>query len=179
MAGLADAFRIKVRRMLGLPEDPGKPPDLMRLGLYPAQIVAQNADGTLDVKPVNPDIPGDKNVRMFVGVAGATVKPVPGAVVLLGWEEGDPGKAFCAPIFYSGGSLLSLTIADQAGDALVLGNGLAQLKGGGAAQVNAGASGLALGTNPTKTPVLTVGAVDSMGVPVTNAPTNTGTVTAG
>ena len=149
---------------------------------YVCQVVSQSADlTTVDISPVgarNKQLLGGLQRVAVRGGGGDKVQFVPGATVLLGWDGGDPRSAYvCSGL--SSDAVLGRTIADQAGDALALGSGSAQLKGAGATQVNASASGLALGTNVIRTPVLTVGAVDSLGVPVTNAPTNTGTVTAG
>lgn len=73
-----------------------------------------------------------------------------------------------------------ITATDKNGTALKLdGAGNASVKVGGATWVAISSSAMTLGSNPAATPVLTVGAVDSMGVPVTNSPTNTGTVKAG
>ncbi len=62
------------------------------LALYPANVVAQNADGTLELQPDDPRWPGFSNVPIRYGVPGITAKVASGARVLLGFAGGDPRK---------------------------------------------------------------------------------------
>lgn len=59
--------------------------------LYPSKVVAQNADGTLELRPDSDRLPGLSKVPVRLGVPGS-VKVSGGARVLLGFEEGDPGR---------------------------------------------------------------------------------------
>jgi hypothetical protein len=114
MAGVSDRLRAVIRAALGLPKDPGAPPDLMRLGLYPARVDKCASDGSVvDVTPDDPRISPEKNVRLVVPIAGAVMTFAPGAIVRLGWEKGDPSRPFCVPIFDAGASLLSLGIGSS------------------------------------------------------------------
>jgi hypothetical protein len=108
--GVTDALRAVIRAAVGLDVDPGTPPDLMRLGLYPAQVQAVASDGsTLDVAPADTRISGEKNVQLRVGVPGQVAIVQPGAVVLLGWEGGDPKRPYCVPHWDQGANVSKLT----------------------------------------------------------------------
>lgn len=114
MAGVSDRLRAVIRAALGLPKDPGAPPDLMRLGLYPARVDKCASDGSVvDVTPDDSRISPEKNVKLVVPIAGAVMTFAPGAIVRLGWEKGDPARPFCIPIFDAGASLLSLAIGSS------------------------------------------------------------------
>lgn len=150
--------------------------------LYVCQVQGQSSDlTTVDLAPQ-----GARNKSLIGGLQrvpvragqGIKIQFTLGSTALLGWDGGNPASPY-AIAGLSGDSPLSIALADSVGDALTLGNGQAYVKAGGSAQVSATATGLTLGTNMLATPVLTVGSVDSLGVPVTNAPTNTGTVLAG
>lgn len=114
MAGVVDTLRSAIRAAVGLPDDPGSPPDLMRLGLYRARVDKCASDGsTLDVTPEDKRISPEKNVKFCVPIAGAVIVMQTGAIVHLGWEGGDPGKPYCAPMFDLGASLTSLAIGSS------------------------------------------------------------------
>lgn len=57
--------------------------------LYPAKVVSQNSDGTLELRPDLEKLPGLSNVP-YRGLPGITVKVASGARVLLGFENGSP-----------------------------------------------------------------------------------------
>jgi hypothetical protein len=189
---LSDTFRVLVRRIVGLPDDEGQPPHVDRLAHYRARVDTCASDGsTLDVTPEDKRISAEKNVPLRVGVPGSTAVIQPGAIVWLGWDAGNPAKPHCLPC-YESANVTKLVFTDVAGDSIELSNGTVTIKANAqlkydAASVTITASGVAaikgatvqLGNNPIKTPVLTVGAFDALGVPVTNSPTNTGTVLAG
>lgn len=111
---ITGTLRAVVRAIVGLPADPGAPPDLLRLGLYPARVDVCAADGSkMDVTPADGRISPAKNCRVRVGIAGATAEVLPGCVVLLGWERGDPGKPYCLPIWDIGSTVRRLTLEAQ------------------------------------------------------------------
>lgn len=62
------------------------------LALYPASVVVQHADGTLDLQPDDARLPGVTGVPMRLGLPGVTVRVSAGARVLLGFEGGDPAR---------------------------------------------------------------------------------------
>lgn len=68
------------------------------LKLYPAVVVAQNSDGSLQLIADDPKVRGDghNNVRVRHGLPGISVTVSQGARVRLGFEEGDPSKPFAA-----------------------------------------------------------------------------------
>lgn len=109
--GVSESFRALIRAVVGLPSDPGAPPDLMRLGLYRARVDAVAEDGaTVDVTPEDPRISRQKNAKLLVGIPGSESVVKPGAVVHLGWERGDPAKPYCTPLWESGATVEQLII---------------------------------------------------------------------
>jgi hypothetical protein len=126
MGLISDELRALVRRILRLPEDPGQPPDLVRLGLYRARVDV--CDGsTVDVSPEDPRISPEKGVPLLVPIPGAVVNVSPGAIVHLGWEKGDPSRPYCTPIWEAGATLVSLSIGTSA-DAVVTASDIAAIK---------------------------------------------------
>lgn len=59
---------------------------------YAAKVVSQNADGTLELAPDEPRVPGLSKVPIRLGVPGVSVKVAPGSRVLVGFENGDPRR---------------------------------------------------------------------------------------
>lgn len=115
MGGPVDEFRGAARAAVGLPADPGEPPDLMRLGMYRARVDSAAADGsTLDVTPDDKRIAPEKGAPLRVGIPGAVAIVQPGAIVMLGWERGDSSKPYCEPSWESGATVLKLQINAQA-----------------------------------------------------------------
>lgn len=60
--------------------------------LYPAKVIAQNGDGTLELKPEDETMPGVSRVPIRVGIPGVSVTVKPSARVLMGFEAGDPQR---------------------------------------------------------------------------------------
>lgn len=178
MAGVADAFRAMVRSIVGLPEAEGQAPLLLLLGRYSATVEAQNADGTVDVRPVDSRVPGAKNVKVRVSPPGVSWTVSVGASVLLGWIGGDPAQPYCSPDWDSGALVTKLTFADAAGDSLDISAGVVTIKIGGVIVFQASASSVGLGL-VRSLPFLYQGSVDSMGVPVTNNPAASASIVKG
>lgn len=80
--------------------------------LYPAKVLANNSDGTLELQPDDVRLPGLSRVPMRLGLPGVTVKVAPGSRVLLGFEAGSPSRPV-ATIWESSG-LLEVTISAAA-----------------------------------------------------------------
>lgn len=59
---------------------------------YECRVVVQNADGTLELMPDDPKIPGLSGVRIYSGIPGVTVTVSPGARCLLEFAGGDPSR---------------------------------------------------------------------------------------
>lgn len=57
--------------------------------LYPAKVVSQNSDGTLELQPDGDVMPGLSKVPIRLGLPGVTVKVKKDARVLVGFESGD------------------------------------------------------------------------------------------
>jgi hypothetical protein len=69
-------------------------PNFDFLAAHWARVVAQNADGTLELVPDDSRIPGRSNVPIRYGVPGVKATVAPGARVLLEFAGGDPSKPF-------------------------------------------------------------------------------------
>lgn len=63
------------------------------LGLYPARVVAQRADGALDLVPDSPRVAPCQGVP-YRTLRGLSVEVSAGARVLLGYEGGDPSRPY-------------------------------------------------------------------------------------
>lgn len=73
------------------------------LALYPARVVVQRSDGTLDVQPDSPRIP-PMTERPYRGpVHGARLTIPAGARVLVGFASADLRAAYCLPAYEPGG----------------------------------------------------------------------------
>ena len=66
------------------------------LAMYPCQIVSQNSDSTLELKPDDARLPPYSNVPLRLGIPGCTVTVASGSRALVGWYAGDPSKPFAA-----------------------------------------------------------------------------------
>lgn len=62
------------------------------LALYPAKVVSQNADKTLELIPDDTRFKGIKSVPIRLGLPGCSVDVAGGSRVLLGFEAGDPSR---------------------------------------------------------------------------------------
>lgn len=65
---------------------------LDHLALYPATVVQQRADGTLDLSPEDARVPSCQGVPIRLGLPGVTVTVPAGGRVLLGYSNGDPSR---------------------------------------------------------------------------------------
>jgi hypothetical protein len=81
------------------------------LGLFPARVVAQNADLTLELVPDDSSLPrGLSNVKVQHGLGpGVQVKVAPGARVLLGFRGGKPDEPFAC--LWESGALQELVVS--------------------------------------------------------------------
>lgn len=108
---LTQKLRKVVRAIVGMPEDPGQPPLIDRLAWYRAEVTACASDGsTCDVQPEDSRISPENGVKVLVGIPGASAVVQPGAVVMLGWERGDPARPRCLPIWEAGATVTKLII---------------------------------------------------------------------
>jgi hypothetical protein len=80
------------------------------LGLYPAKVVAQNSDFTLELVPDESTLPGGvSNVPIENGLGpGVQVKVSAGARVLLGFRRGNPDEPFAA--LWESGTMTELVV---------------------------------------------------------------------
>lgn len=81
------------------------------LALYRARIVAQNADGTLEVELDDKRMPGMSHVPLRTFLPGVEVRVKSGGHVLVGFESGDPTRPVAT--LFDGGAIDSLTITAE------------------------------------------------------------------
>lgn len=80
------------------------------LGLYPARVDAQSADGkTVDLTVDDSRIGTASKVPLRLGIPGTTAKVSAGARCLLGWDGGDPSKRYAA-LWDDGATVTEITI---------------------------------------------------------------------
>lgn len=89
------------------------------LALYPARVLLQRADGSLDLVPDSSRLPPLTAVPLRVAVPGARVTVPAGARVLLGFESGDPTRP-AAGLFEGGDAQRAAARVDDAVDIGVL-----------------------------------------------------------
>ena len=83
------------------------------LEVHPAQVVAQNADGTLELKPDDPTMPGLSKVPLRTPWPGLTFKVAPESRVQVLCPAGDPGAQVSALWEPAAGSTLELVVTGQ------------------------------------------------------------------
>ena len=81
---------------------------LDHLALYPAVVVQQRADGTLDLVPEDARVPSCQGVPIRLGLPGVTVAVPAGGRVLLGYENGDPSRPVAT--LWESGTVTRITI---------------------------------------------------------------------
>jgi hypothetical protein len=74
---------------------------------YAATVIAQNADGTLELQPDDPRLPGLSGVPIRYGVPGLAAKVAPASRVLVGFEAGSPAHPIAT--VWESASIISLT----------------------------------------------------------------------
>lgn len=79
------------------------------LALYPAKVIAQRGDGSLDVVPDDGRFAGLSGVPVRYGIPGVTATVAPGARVLIGFAGGDPSRPIAE--FWESATLISLSFA--------------------------------------------------------------------
>lgn len=81
---------------------------LDHLALYPAVVVQQRSDGTLDLSPEDPRVPSCQGVPIRLGIPGVTVTVPSGGRVLLGYANGDPSRPYAS--LWESGTVTRITI---------------------------------------------------------------------
>ena len=72
-------------------------PRLDYFALYSAKVVTQgSAPNALDLQPDDSRIPPMGGVPIRHGLPGVSIHVTTGSTVLVGWENGDPSRPFCA-----------------------------------------------------------------------------------
>lgn len=80
--------------------------------LYPAKVVAQNADGTLELQPDDTRLPSQSKVPIRLGIPDAAVKVSAGARVLMGFAGGRPEEPIAT--IWESGTVTELRLNGQA-----------------------------------------------------------------
>lgn len=62
------------------------------LAMYPAKVVSQNGDGTLELKPTSDRMPGMSRIPIRYGVPGVRAKVKRDSYVALEFEQGSPSR---------------------------------------------------------------------------------------
>lgn len=62
------------------------------MAMYPARVVSQNGDGSLELKPDDTRLPGMSKVPIRYGIPGVKVKVPSGARVAIEFERADPAR---------------------------------------------------------------------------------------
>jgi hypothetical protein len=79
-------------------------------GHYSAKVVVQSPDRmTVDLQPDDLRLPSMAKVPIKLGIPGATVVVAAGDSMLIGWENGDPQRAY-ASLFPTGDKMYTLSI---------------------------------------------------------------------
>ena len=107
------------------------------LAQYPAKVVTQNGDGSLELVPDDTRLPTYSAVPIRYGVPGVSAQVAPGARVLLGFAGADPQKPIAE--LWESASVVSLTVTGATVN-LATGTGTIVNIGGATSQVNLGAA---------------------------------------
>ncbi len=76
--------------------------------LWPARVISQGTDGTLEVFLDDESMPHEVGVPIRLGIPGTEVKVKPGSRVLIGYEQGNPSKPYAS--LWEGTELDEITI---------------------------------------------------------------------
>lgn len=87
-------------------------PRIDYLASWPAVVKAQNADGSLDLQPDDPRLPGVQGIPIAYGIPGIAVTVKTGSRVSLSFAAGDPSKPR-ATVWDSSSVGTVIVIADQ------------------------------------------------------------------
>jgi hypothetical protein len=96
-------------------------PRLDYFGRYRAKVVADSANGLLDVLPDDDRIPSMGGVPLRMGGPGMSVIVKAGAYVNVGWNGGDPASPFCEA--WDSGDDSAIQIVIKASQGIFLGDG--------------------------------------------------------
>lgn len=108
------AFQSMLDHMLGSQLD--------YLARYPSTVVAQDADGSLQLKPDDARLPGLTGIPIWPGLPGVSMTVPVGARVLLAFAAGDPAM----PIAEMWGSGTPLTLVFDASTSIKFGDNALQ-----------------------------------------------------
>jgi hypothetical protein len=88
-------------------------PTIAYHGFYSAKVVVQSGDRkTVDLQPDDTRLPPMAQVPIKLGIPGSTVVVPAGDTMLIGWENGDPQRAY-ACLFPTGDTLKVLSITAE------------------------------------------------------------------
>jgi len=105
--------------------------------LYPAKVVSQNDDGTLELRPDDTRLPGLSKIPIRYGIPGLTAKVAAGARILLGFEGGNPHSPIATLWESASVTEIQLSIAAGGKVNIVAGaNGSVNVETGAGGEVN-------------------------------------------
>lgn len=78
---------------------------------YPAEVVGQNDDGSLEIKALHPKIAGLSRILIRYGVPGVRAKVKRGSLVLVGFEAADPQRPYASDFAHDAIDELTITVA--------------------------------------------------------------------
>ncbi len=152
-------------------------PNIDFMTLYEAKVISQSSDLlSVDIQPTDNDLPGMNNIPIRIGVAGITIKLIPNALVMLGFNGGSPSGAYVTS--FKNEHIEKIIITDIANDTLTMTNGGLVFKSGGVTLLDVSMTAVKLYTVGS-IPILNLGSTDSLGVPVTQLPGSTNLVLGG
>lgn len=122
------------------------------LGMYPARVVQQRADGALDLVPDDARLPSCQAVPIRYGLPGVRATVPAGARVLLGYEAGDPARPVAA--LWELGSITALAISGGTSPAARQGHAVSVTIPAGAVMVSSPG-----GPVPNVTPITLSGSI--------------------
>jgi hypothetical protein len=110
------------------------------LALYPARVVAQNADGTLELKVDDARVGGLSKVAIRYGIPGVKAEVAANSRVLLGFEGGDPQRPVAtlwelteATLIFNGGTQKVARVDDEVEVTIPAGSFIVEVTGGSGA----------------------------------------------
>lgn len=88
-------------------------PRLDYLAFYSAKVVKQAGSNQFDLQPDDSRLPSMGSVPLRHGLPGVTIQLPGDSTVMVGWENGDPSRPFCALWQGAEGNVTRITVVAQ------------------------------------------------------------------